>query len=326
MKRFDRVRQILDEAVGGATLGAHGAFWRGLTREALLVKRVFGLAVVTPGNAEASNLIKALEGRVPFGQDTGAIGATYRRMPAGRPPVPAGSIAFIRDWIDAGCPDDDVAGDVDAVDVADRPKIDPKLHNAFWRDFDNWAMFQASQEVQDAIGVFFEAAPKWMGGLVQGALIDWIATVSANPARAAIQTLASRQIQTVQNHYGKPIRGSELVDSFELFGSAALPPDPLRPHDDEHNMNGASMWFFWSAFVDAAIRLQLDAAWPWMGRCVLVGLLNDGVFRGRFAVNGFPRDEASRAAIRAHALTLPDAGLTGELGQRFVDSGLGTPT
>jgi hypothetical protein len=39
--RFQRVREILDEAVGGpgGSIGAHGTFWRGLTRDQFVAER-----------------------------------------------------------------------------------------------------------------------------------------------------------------------------------------------------------------------------------------------------------------------------------------------
>jgi hypothetical protein len=52
-----------------------------------------------------SNLVKALEGQSPFGRDTGTIGATFRRMPAGLPAAPRDNIEIIRTWIRDGCPD-----------------------------------------------------------------------------------------------------------------------------------------------------------------------------------------------------------------------------
>ena len=105
---FKQVIDILDASVGGpsAPVGAHGAFWRGLTRDQFVQKRVFGRALVALGDSAASNLAKALKGEAPFGSDIGALGATFPRMPAGRPPVGATEIAEIEGWIDAGCPEE----------------------------------------------------------------------------------------------------------------------------------------------------------------------------------------------------------------------------
>jgi len=106
---FQRVIEILDEAIGGPDvgIGRHGAFWRGLTRDHFVVKKVFGRALVILGDGAKSNLVLALKGRAPFGADQPdpPADATMSRMPAGLDAVPADSIAFIEQWINDGCPE-----------------------------------------------------------------------------------------------------------------------------------------------------------------------------------------------------------------------------
>ena len=112
MTRFERVIQILDAAVSGPTapVGFHGAFWRGMTRNQFVAKKIFGLDLLAVGNGAASNLIKALKGETPFGADLAQppADADFNRMPSGRPPVPASDIRFIEQWIDEGCLEDPV--------------------------------------------------------------------------------------------------------------------------------------------------------------------------------------------------------------------------
>jgi hypothetical protein len=109
MKRFEKVKQILDEAVQNQEIGAHGAFWRPLNLEAFKTKKVFGRQLVNPGNGAQSNLVLALRGQAPFGEDIGTPDAIYPRMPAGGfSPVSGDRIGFIEKWINDGCPDDDV--------------------------------------------------------------------------------------------------------------------------------------------------------------------------------------------------------------------------
>jgi hypothetical protein len=103
-------QEILDNAVGGpeAPVAAfHGAFWRDLTRDEFVAFDVLGQLVATLGDGDESTIVKALRGQEPFGQDIGTPGATFRRMPAGRLPVPPDQIAVIATWIDDGCPDED---------------------------------------------------------------------------------------------------------------------------------------------------------------------------------------------------------------------------
>ena len=65
MNRFERVVQILDEAVGGpaAPVSFHGAFWRNVTRDAFVARSIFGLPLIAVGNGTGSTLVKALKGR-----------------------------------------------------------------------------------------------------------------------------------------------------------------------------------------------------------------------------------------------------------------------
>ena len=65
MTTFRRIIAILDLAVGGpsAFVGAHGAFWRGVTRDQFVQKKVFGQPLVVIGNGAGSNLVQALKGK-----------------------------------------------------------------------------------------------------------------------------------------------------------------------------------------------------------------------------------------------------------------------
>jgi hypothetical protein len=92
----------LSASSGGptASIRAHGTFWRGVTRDQFVAEVVFEHPLIVVGQGGDSNLVKALKGIEPFD------GSEFRRMPAGRPPVPADQIAFIERWIDDGCPED----------------------------------------------------------------------------------------------------------------------------------------------------------------------------------------------------------------------------
>jgi photosystem II stability/assembly factor-like uncharacterized protein len=114
MTRYERVIEILDSSIGGPEeeIGVHGTFWRGLTRDQFVAKRVRGLNIIALGDGGNSNVVKALRGEAPFGADLPAPppGALFSRMPAGRPPVSESDIAFIQQWIDDGCPEDEFVG------------------------------------------------------------------------------------------------------------------------------------------------------------------------------------------------------------------------
>ena len=118
MNRFQQVKEILDNSVGGpnaVVAGPHGAFWRNLSRDQFVAFKILGLPIVAVGNGSGSNIVKALRGESPFGLDTGIQGASFRRMPAGRPPVPPDQVAFISSWIDAGCPEE--VPDIGAIEA-----------------------------------------------------------------------------------------------------------------------------------------------------------------------------------------------------------------
>jgi hypothetical protein len=120
MNRFRQVKEILDSSVGGANApvaGPHRAFWRNQTRDQFVAFSILGLPIVNLGDGHGSNLVMALRGQTPFGQDTGAPSASFRRMPAGRDPLPTDQIEIIATWIDDGCPDDD-DGEVSALEAA----------------------------------------------------------------------------------------------------------------------------------------------------------------------------------------------------------------
>ena len=327
MTRFDQVKQILDDSVNGDNIHAHGPFWRNTTRDEFVAKVIFGYPLLTAGNGNESNLVKALRGEAPFGANLPdpPPGAIFSRMPANRPPVSDANIDFIRQWIDDGCPDDDDDDVSDIFLTTSDKAVEPILHNALWREFDNWAMFQASPEVSDAINVFFPVTLQWRSFANDPTQEQaWQTAIEQSEVRQAIKLLSDRQYQSFRDHFGLPIPLPDFLDAFERFGDNSLPDDPQRPEDRRHNMNGAGMWFIWSAFCDACLRLELRTEfWTGMARGLLIGLLNDGLFRGRFNVNGFAADLAGKQAIRKLVVDLADSDLQSELRIRFTDSGLG---
>lgn len=106
MTKFERVRQILNDAVGDGvpSHGGKGKFWN-LPLDQLKNLKVLGQKVIESDGADRgarSALVKALKGEPPF-DDAG-----FGRMPLDRPPVDPADVAFIQQWIDDGCPDDGV--------------------------------------------------------------------------------------------------------------------------------------------------------------------------------------------------------------------------
>src|SRR4029453_15590049 len=104
MAGFADVQAALDRAIGPADIGFHRAFWRVLTRDQFVAKKVYNYPLVVVGDATSSNKVRALRGHLPFGDDTGTVGASMPRMPARMPAMPEADIELIEQWINQGCP------------------------------------------------------------------------------------------------------------------------------------------------------------------------------------------------------------------------------
>lgn len=184
-------------------------------------------------------------------------------------------------------------------------------------------MVSVTDDVSADIGVFFNMAGKWTEFAKDASKeADWVAALATAEVRAAVGRLESKQRETVTAHYGMPIPLVTLLDGYERFGDNTLPDDPRRPADVRHTMNGNTMWFVWSAFAEACLRIggAIPAEfWRGMSRAILIGLLNDGLYRGRFRVTGFAADASGKAAIRAFVKSLPVANISAELRSRYRD-------
>ena len=104
LSEIERIKAILESLVGGQQIAAHGNYWRNFsTGDDFVQFHVFGdpqLPLLVKGDANSSNLVKALEGTAPFD------GALFPRMPVpgiARRYATTAEIKIIRDWIDAGC-------------------------------------------------------------------------------------------------------------------------------------------------------------------------------------------------------------------------------
>jgi hypothetical protein len=199
---------------------------------------------------------------------------------------------------------------------------DPSVHVAYFRDLDNWSNFQATPDVRAAINLTYGFFDPWKAFARDASQEQaWTGSLAGDPVRQAVTLLAGRQQQTVEAHYGVPVPLLTILDGFERFGNDGLPDDPDRPQAPRHNMNAAIMWFVLSAFAEACVRLDISAEfWVFYMRAILCGLLNDGLFRGRFTVQGFEATPAGRLAVLQHAQAVADADLPAELRRRYLES------
>jgi hypothetical protein len=323
MTRFDHVKEILDRSVNWEAIGGpHGAFWRNQTRNQFVQARIVGLPLIALGQPAQSNLIKAVRGIAPFGMDIGTAGAFYPRMPARRPPLAEADIVFLETWIADRCPED-VWPPTPRGAAPQGPITDQQI-NDYFRALDNWSLFQATPEVQNAVGTFFNTMGTWFG-MARGQVNEneWASGLAAPEVKAALDLLGQGQEDIVQQFFGNPPRIGDLIVAYERFGEASLPRDPMRP-DRDHRMDGEVMWFFWLGFADAARKLGRDGTfWETFTRGVLLGMMHDGLFLQRFTVRGFSADSAGREAMRAYVQSLTREQLITEGRTRFVESGLG---
>ena len=281
MKRYDKVLDILDTAVSHEVIGAHGNFWRGKTREQFIVMKVFGKVLVAPGAAADFNIVKAIRGLSPFGIDIDPPppGAVFDRMPAERPGIPELSIQFIEKWINDGCPDDDVL-ELEFVPGLEAA-LGPDQFVVFFREFDQFFAFEASDDTRAAIDNFFPVAQtSWPGLKRTTDLPAWTDAISATDVKNAAKFLSDNQLRVITQHFGDPLDQDLLNEALWQFGKGSLPPDNLRPQDRFHRMNGSSMWMMWLAFADTSIRLGMNAPqWTSIAKCICLGLVGDALFR-----------------------------------------------
>lgn len=102
--RYADIQRILDEAVEGQEIGAHGPFWRELTRDQFVEKKVFGCQIIFSEDGRfdgpRSPLVNILRGPLEC-----PVERERPQMPVGFPAVPPERVQIISDWIDAQCPE-----------------------------------------------------------------------------------------------------------------------------------------------------------------------------------------------------------------------------
>jgi hypothetical protein len=191
--------------------------------------------------------------------------------------VPAASIQFIEQWIAEGCPDDEIAAPEAAAGAAP-PAVDQFVQ--FFREFDNFFMFEASDQTSAEIQSYFGAAQGWPGFGPEATVSAWTAALGDAGLADAARYLCENQLRIIGKYFTPAADPNPLMEALWLFGKAELPPDPLRPQDPLHKMDGAVMWLFWLGSIDAAIRLGIHAGeWPPIAKSVCLGLVADALFR-----------------------------------------------
>ncbi|HEY4004121.1 MAG TPA: YCF48-related protein [Pseudonocardia sp.] len=285
MGRFQRVREILDEAIGGpdATIGAHGPFWRGLTRDQFVAKKVIGKPLLAVGDGAASNIVRAFKGEAPFGADLDppTEGASFSRMPAGLPPVPAGSIAFVQQWIDDGCPDDVEPESTPVWRPTNAPVASSRTDDIWFVDplrgwavnsngqilhtTDGFASYQEQFHDEDVylrcVG-FADPTHGWVGTLTPGRQL--LHTTDGGATWADVVGLPA---------FAPPaVCGLSVVDANVVYASGTNYPN--RPARMMRTLDGAATWEAWDMAPHATLLIDnyftdVDHGWVVGGKATV---------------------------------------------------------
>src|ERR1035438_7545235 len=101
---FANIQTILDNAVQGRVFGAHGAFWRNVTRDQFVALTVEGIPFLVVGDPGNSHFVTAVTPVCPFGKNSVSGNppvcptGTYRQMPAGLAAMAKADVQTISDW------------------------------------------------------------------------------------------------------------------------------------------------------------------------------------------------------------------------------------
>jgi len=327
MPGFRHVQAALDRALGAASPGDHQAFWRGKTRDEFVAAEVFGLKVIELGNPEGSNLVRALKGLVPFGDDLKPRprGALLPRMPARRPPATPADIALIEQWIKDGCPEqvpvDEAA--FAAAEAAAPPSDD--THVRYWREVDLFFLpGLASPETSAHVNrMHFRAFTAWAQSNLQGGSASiWQNYMAQADVKTSFEYLRLHQQRLIGQFYADS--QDNLFDALWKFGGDLLPRDPNSGALPEHRMNGVRDWFFWIPYIEMSLRsnaasdadIRLARAWQ-------VGIAADGLLRKddqrpeRIPIPEFQENDSNvRSLVMAAYANKPAADLITGMKQR----------
>jgi hypothetical protein len=280
---FIEVKIILDRLVNGDEIRMHGNFWRGKTRDELVALKVMGLPLVAVGDPAGSNLVKALRGISPFGRNLQPrpAGARFNRMPDGRTPATEAEIATIERWIAAGCPEGPLDAAAGAAGLLAAGAGDAMLDVRFWREFDDFFLFKASDETRQHVSAFLnESVTVWLSFVQDGSLAAWTAHIAQAAVRQSIAYILQHHLRLIGLLYGSPAPAARVLDSYWRFGGNLLPDDPDSSGPIRHTMNSPGDWFNWAPFLDAILRINgPDAETLLLARGWHIGLVADGLLR-----------------------------------------------
>jgi hypothetical protein len=277
---FLELQDMLDRILGTGPAPRHGLFWRGVSRDEFVAKRVYGIQVIVVNDPAASGLVKALRGLAPFGSDLTPrpAGAVMPRMPMRRPPASEEDIVKIEEWIRGGCPDV-IEGKRRRLPLT--ASTSDQVHVDYWRAVDHFFHPQMADPVTgEHVGRMHAGAfLVWEAAhLLNQPATQWTDFLSQPEVQASVNYLREQQNRLIGEFYGAD--SAAFLDSLWKFGGNLLPNDPLSNIRPRHAMNGTLDWFYWIPQLDATVRagnltptdLMLLRGWQ-------VGLVADGLLR-----------------------------------------------
>ncbi len=105
---FQKVARILEEAVRGFSIDAHGNFWAGINRDLFVQLHMFNQPFIRRNEDDDCQLTAERSGLVSRLESSSKVG----KMPRYRPLVDKSRQEFVREWIDAQAPDNQPSGQI----------------------------------------------------------------------------------------------------------------------------------------------------------------------------------------------------------------------
>jgi hypothetical protein len=319
MISFQQVEDMLERVLGATPQPFHIAFWRGLTRDAMVAKTIFGKRLVVPGKPEESHMLLALRDK-PAGPLRAYLGASS---------ADKSDLALLEAWIREGCPD------LPAVPrAALRAEAADERHTEYWRAIDYF--FQpslASQEtLPHVLRMHGDALEAWLPTMLSGDPNAWPVYLARPDVAESFAYVRHHQRRLLLEYYNGTQEG--IFDSLWKFGGSLLPTDPQHPLPplQDHRMNSVLDWFFWVPYLDASLRapdaedIDIDLARGWELGIVADGLLrtdSERPARDRMPIPDFhANDPDLRAKVEARYVGAQGPELIGEMVRRARESTL----
>jgi hypothetical protein len=254
MPGLRQIQNMLERELGTG-MPYHNYFWRGKTRDELVATQVFGLTLVVPGRAEESNLLRAMKGLLANDGSANPVGLSLLRALFRQARFSERDVALLEAWISESCPE--VPYKVKPTTAAVRapvPAASDDTHVQYWRAIDDFFLpgLASEETVPHVNRMHFAALQRWLPSVLGGQSQVWTDYLGQPDVAESFKYIRHHQRRLIEEFYGSS--QPDLFDSHWKFGGNLLPVDPMSHALPRHTMNSVSDWFFWSPYLDAALR------------------------------------------------------------------------